>query len=265
MFFKNSRYYKLLDIVTTDGRERRVKSKAFRPAAEVGGVFRHTLEEPDRLDHLAYKYYRKPRKWWRICDANPEFMSPLALLGQEPLITEHFPVSTEKPVAPWPALLRALRETVGVESAKLGTDQQPHPTVEIRDEARLLTLNLELTAQLDAAVRQQQIPVALSLALQDAGLTLGPEVRASKIDSERWRIQDLQSAELITFWLRPEGVGVYRGVTRHSWILMLVYNEQNMTSRQIADRIAAEDFTAGRPQRIGRIGKPIVIPPDTAG
>ena len=36
----------------------------------------------DRLDQLAYKYYGQPLQWWHICDANPDFLSPLAPLGR---------------------------------------------------------------------------------------------------------------------------------------------------------------------------------------
>lgn len=79
MFSRISRYRKLADVVTTDAKGRKLASKSLRLPPEVSGTFLHTVEEVDRLDHLAYKYYKQPRKWWRICDANPEFMSPQAL------------------------------------------------------------------------------------------------------------------------------------------------------------------------------------------
>ena len=79
MFSRISRYRKLPDIVTTDSHGRTLPSKTLRLLPQVAGTFRHTVEDVDRLDHLAYKYYQQPRKWWRIVDANPEFMSPQAL------------------------------------------------------------------------------------------------------------------------------------------------------------------------------------------
>jgi hypothetical protein len=68
---------------------------ALRPLPEVGGEFRHTLAERERLDHLASRYYRDPRRWWRICDANPEFLSPLELVGAGPLRTLSVPLDAD--------------------------------------------------------------------------------------------------------------------------------------------------------------------------
>ena len=93
MFSKISRYRTLPDVVTTDARGRTVSSKALRPLPTVSGTFLHTVEGVDRLEHLAFKYYQQPRNWWRICDANPEFMSPQGLLGKEPVVTARFPLT----------------------------------------------------------------------------------------------------------------------------------------------------------------------------
>lgn len=121
MFSKNSRYRKLTDIVTTDPKGRNSESKSLRLLPEVSGTFLHTVEEVDRLDHVAYKYYKQPRKWWRICDANPEFMSPQALLGKEPIVTYRFPLTfdDEESQPPWAELLRQLPEVVGVENLQV--------------------------------------------------------------------------------------------------------------------------------------------------
>jgi hypothetical protein len=125
MFFKNSRYRKLPDEVTLDSKGRRRLSKSLRSLPEVSGIFFHTIEDSDRLDHLANKYYNKPRKWWRICDANPEFISPQALLGKTPLITQRFPISfantEEQP--PWAILMRAIANQVGVQDVWLTDDE----------------------------------------------------------------------------------------------------------------------------------------------
>ena len=55
MFSKLSRYRKLADVVTTDAKGRHLKSKSLRLLPEVSGTFLHTLQDVDRLDHLAYK------------------------------------------------------------------------------------------------------------------------------------------------------------------------------------------------------------------
>ncbi|MEU9671665.1 tail protein X [Streptomyces bobili] len=77
------------------------------PAAE--GDFRHTLTDGERLDHLAFRYYGDPQAYWRICDGNPEVLSPLALVDDEPIRTTFFPVTQ-----PTPKLLTTLTQQLGV-------------------------------------------------------------------------------------------------------------------------------------------------------
>lgn len=124
MFSKISRYRKLPDIVTIDVKGRTLESKSLRLLPDVSGAFLHTVEEVDRLDHLAYKYYKQPKKWWRICDANPEFMSPQALLEKEPVVTTRFllTVNSNGGQPPWAELLKNLSEKVGVEDVKVEED-----------------------------------------------------------------------------------------------------------------------------------------------
>lgn len=125
MVFKNSRYRKIPDEVTLDSKGRLLTSKSFRPQPEVTGTFLHTIADGDRLDHLAYKYYNQPRKWWRICDANPEIMSPQALLGKTPFITQQFflSFSSAQGQPPWSMLLRKITDQVGVKDCYLGDDE----------------------------------------------------------------------------------------------------------------------------------------------
>jgi len=124
-FSKISRYRKLSDDTTIDASGRNLASKGLRMLSLVSGTFLHTIEEPDRLDHLAYKYYKQPRKWWRICDANSEFLSPQALLGKEPLVVDSFPLtfddSTTQP--PWSDVLKQLSETLGVDDFQIVDDE----------------------------------------------------------------------------------------------------------------------------------------------
>jgi hypothetical protein len=122
MFFKNSRYRQLPDEVTVDVKGRRLLSKSLRLLPEVTGIFQHTVDEADRLDHLAYKYYKQSRKWWRICDANPEFLWPQALLGKTPLVTQFFPLTYNDSEPPWAELLAELAKQVGVLDVQLGDD-----------------------------------------------------------------------------------------------------------------------------------------------
>ena len=47
------------------------------------GLAEHTVLHTDRLDHLANDYYRSNRRWWRIMDANAEFLYGFDLLDDE--------------------------------------------------------------------------------------------------------------------------------------------------------------------------------------
>jgi hypothetical protein len=81
MFTKSSRYANVSDATVTgaDGREVRYKTTRFIPAlpAQVG----HIISRGERLDHIAYFYFRAPERFWRICDAN-EAMNPADLVAQ---------------------------------------------------------------------------------------------------------------------------------------------------------------------------------------
>lgn len=118
MFSRGSRYRNQDDVSSVDAAGRTQRSKALRRVAPVEGRFRHTLSDGDRADQLAYRYYRQPRKWWRICDANPEFLSPQALLGKEASTTARFPVEAGG-TPPWAEMLAALESRLGVEAARL--------------------------------------------------------------------------------------------------------------------------------------------------
>ncbi|MCB1868415.1 MAG: hypothetical protein KDI43_07760 [Gammaproteobacteria bacterium] len=55
-------------------RERRLSSPR--------GVVEHTVLHTDRLDHLANDYYKSDRRWWRVMDANVEFLYGFELLDE---------------------------------------------------------------------------------------------------------------------------------------------------------------------------------------
>ena len=78
MFSKISRYRKVPIVTAPDALGRLLAATDLRLLPNVSGDFRHTVDAGDRLDQLAYKYYSQPLQWWNICDANPEFLSPLA-------------------------------------------------------------------------------------------------------------------------------------------------------------------------------------------
>lgn len=70
MFFKGSRYEQVptLDYTAADGRI--IRYKAVRPIPPTPLLGRHIVDEGERLDHIAFQYYRNAERFWRICDAN---------------------------------------------------------------------------------------------------------------------------------------------------------------------------------------------------
>jgi nucleoid-associated protein YgaU len=77
MFFKGSRYKEIPDFRIAHKNGETIQTKSVRLIPDTPGIFKHTVKESDRLDLLAFKYYGDPKKWWLICDANPEFSCPL--------------------------------------------------------------------------------------------------------------------------------------------------------------------------------------------
>jgi|GEM_PF-807614 len=133
MFSKNSRYRNVADVVAIgpDGRE--LRSKDIRPQVAVSGTFQHVIEESDRLDQLANEYYKQPRKWWRICDANPDFLSPQALLGKDPVVTYRLSLSSAgSKTPPWSQALNAVADLVGVEDVQFSGDEPGQAALVVR-------------------------------------------------------------------------------------------------------------------------------------
>ncbi len=195
MFSKISRYKKLTGIVTIDARGRSLESKRIRLLPEVSGTFLHTIEENDRPDHLAYKYYKQPLKWWRICDANPGFMSPMELLGKETIVTTRFPVTYDlEGNPPWYEIIKRLSLIPGVQD------------VSIEENAQLVKKTDEC------------------------------EGHQVEINAETFKR-----------------------------VVIVTYNNLNVTAADLKNAIEDERFTVGEPMNIGRIGKKIIIPPDVVG
>jgi hypothetical protein len=79
LIFKGSRYQNVpVNTVTTaNGQTVTALGIRFIPPTPAG--FFQTFTSDQRLDHLAYRFYRNPEKFWLIADANTE-MDPEDLL-----------------------------------------------------------------------------------------------------------------------------------------------------------------------------------------
>jgi hypothetical protein len=82
MFFRGSRYEGVGENEIQDGQGRAVRYKKVRfiPEMEMPRMG-HILSQGERLDHIAYDYYRDPERFWRICDAN-RAMWPAELVAE---------------------------------------------------------------------------------------------------------------------------------------------------------------------------------------
>lgn len=117
MFFKNSRYRKEPYTVIVKAYGRQAKSVRLRRTPATQGTFLHTIQEGERLDHLGFRYYRAPQKWWHLADAAADFLSPLDLLGTTALHRVRIGLDHDDETGPppWSALAAALSCLPGVE------------------------------------------------------------------------------------------------------------------------------------------------------
>lgn len=83
MFFEGSRYRAVETRKIQDDRGRTVRYKAIRfiPPEDIEPRRTHRVQDGERLDHLAHRYYDAPDRFWRICDAN-EALWPPALVEE---------------------------------------------------------------------------------------------------------------------------------------------------------------------------------------
>lgn len=132
MYGRDSRYYRTRDVTRVDSNGRVLDVDELRVRPPTSGTFRHTINADERLDHLAQRYYGKPRRWWLIADANPEFASPLAMLGDEPVQTAEFDVTLDED-GQWWAVVDAVRTICGVEVVTVSTEPaSPSGTLTVR-------------------------------------------------------------------------------------------------------------------------------------
>jgi hypothetical protein len=70
MFFRGSRYEPIpeAELLTPEGRTIRYKRVRFIPATP--GALAQLVAQGDRLDLIAYRTFKDPEQFWRICDAN---------------------------------------------------------------------------------------------------------------------------------------------------------------------------------------------------
>ena len=164
MFRKQSRYYKLNASVAPNKDGVMVEGKQLRDLPEVEGKVFYRLESGDRLDHLAYKFYQRPKQWWHICDANPEFLSPRDLLGQSPEKQLGIDLSWLGYQPDWYGLAQKLKRLPGVRDVLRGNAAQPLAIKDITYSVTdtLADLAVGLQTEFDQALLLQTISAPLN-------------------------------------------------------------------------------------------------------
>jgi hypothetical protein len=80
MIDRRSRYATTPVISVDDGHGSVQPLLDLRIAPPATGVLRIVVTDSDRLDLLAWRYYRDPTRFWRICDASGE-LDPFDVLA----------------------------------------------------------------------------------------------------------------------------------------------------------------------------------------
>lgn len=185
VFSKLSRYRQVPDIAVPDARGRVLAAKDIRPLPDVTGTFRHTVDSGDRLDQLSYSYYGQPLQYWHICDANPRFLSPLALLDKEPVTTTRFPVTTKVADPPWAAALSALSAMTGVEEATVEEDVDLVEQQQAVGSQQVTVLVKRFTRALLVTYNRLTVDAeALSAAIATTGFAVGPAVDSGQLGQQ---------------------------------------------------------------------------------
>jgi hypothetical protein len=70
VFFRGSRYANVGENHVFDSRGRKITYKKIRFIPDTRAQMSHIVNQDERLDRIAHRYFRDPERFWRICDAN---------------------------------------------------------------------------------------------------------------------------------------------------------------------------------------------------
>lgn len=261
MFIRGSRYRNLEESTPINSKGERHLIKNLRLITSAEGQFEHTVNQGDRLDLLAYKYYRNSTKWWQINDANPEFSFPTDLLDQEPLAEEKFLLTHPGFENRFHDLIVVL-EQLGSEVEVKAPEINPFSSNPVPLKPDFIASTVVVVYDHTIASRRQDIINAIK------------NEEFHLLNSFHWPLGTL-TAEAFTFddekvkknWQEltrsiqdTSGViEVISQVTESS--LYLIYNKAVIQSASILAQIQAKDFAA-KTVNFSRLGKKTTIPPN---
>jgi hypothetical protein len=81
MFFRGSRYETVPRGLYKDANGREIPYTLLRLIPDPPAIQGHVVQQGDRLDLIAFRYYDDPQQFWRICDGN-RAMQPEELLDE---------------------------------------------------------------------------------------------------------------------------------------------------------------------------------------
>jgi hypothetical protein len=70
MFFRGSRYADVDEGQVIDSRGREIPYKKVRFIPDTRAQMAHIVNQGERPDHIAHRYFWDSERFWRICDAN---------------------------------------------------------------------------------------------------------------------------------------------------------------------------------------------------
>lgn len=76
MFDPSSRYHGLPEATLAGPDNRAIRYVTARIIPDTPAARGHILAGAERLDLVAFHYYREPERFWRICDANAALYPP---------------------------------------------------------------------------------------------------------------------------------------------------------------------------------------------
>lgn len=72
--FRGSRYKFMQSFEPNENLDQPYKGLRARPVGPAEGVLEHVIVNKDRLDTLGYYFYGEPRNWYRLAEANPDYL-----------------------------------------------------------------------------------------------------------------------------------------------------------------------------------------------
>lgn len=176
---RGSRYRDVPGTTAADG-----GAAALRPLPAVTGSVRHVVTAGERLDQLATAYYGQPLLWWRICDANPAFLSPLALVGADPEVTTLVPLRPTQP-PPWQRLVADVSALPGVRAVEVVDDVVLVPQRRDVGGGGTVTLAVESPVQaLKVTHNRAEVTVNAVVAAVVALVPVGPVEELTRVGEE---------------------------------------------------------------------------------